>query len=449
MSKQKIALPAGNTEAEETELHTSTKKLIIVGLILIFTFFGGLGSWMAITKLQGAIIAKGEVIVEGYRKIVQHQEGGIVKKIYVREGDFVEKGQILIRLDGESILASRDLFRGQLYALLAQQARHEAEKNNSDSIIWPETLLSNMDDPEVTDSMQSQEDIFYSRRDSVESKLTLYNEQIEQLKAKIESARKQIVSVRKTIASLKEEILAKKDLVKGQYLDKPHIMELERTLNSYEVRELQLESEILLDKKKISELEIQIDAFKKSYHLEAVNNIGQVHQRILELKDKLRPVEDAYRRLDITAPVSGVVINLNVRTEGGVIGGGQALMEIVPQDDNLIVSAQVPTDKIDEVHKGGTASVSLAAFPTRYTPKVDGVVTYVSADLVKPDNPRMPAHYLAYIELDRDSLINAIKDPSLLTPGMPAQVFIQTEATTILSYLITPITESMDQAFRE
>jgi len=227
------------------------------------------------------------------------------------------------------------------------------------------------------------------------------------------------------------------------------VSELERALNSYKGRRDELKSAITLAAGRIEELELRIADLDTRYVDEAVSQLAETRQAIMDLRERLRPVEDACRRLEITAPESGVVVNLNVRTEGGVIQGGQPLMEIVPQDSGLIVSAMVAPDKIDEVKTGQRASVSLSAFPTRYTPKVDGKVSYISADRVEPKTPYIPPHYLVYVQLDPDSLNNALKDVTRLTPGMPAEVYIQTEAKTVLDYILSPITQSMNRALRE
>jgi len=449
MVNDQKAIESGKKQDENIKLPTSSRNVIITGLILVTLFFGGVGGWTATARLQGAVIAPGEIIVESYRKQVQHLDGGIVEEILVREGDSVEKGEVLIRLDGERVQANRDLYRGQMDALQARQARLMAEKDSQKQIIWPENLLSRAHISEVKDNIKTEQIIFETRLVAKLSQKKLYNAQINQLKSQIKGQLKQLDSLEKTILSLDEEIAAKAPLLKEQYLDRSHIMELERTLNSNRARRDELETQIVLAEEKIEELFLKIEDLEAQYTREAASELGDVRQSILELRERLRPAEDACRRLEITAPEQGVVVNLNVRTEGGVIQGGAPLMEIVPQESRLIVSARVPPDKIDDVKKGQNASVALSAFPMRYTPRVLGVVTYVSADRVESRQQQMPPYYLVYVELDSESLKDAIEDASRLTPGMPAEVYIQTEERTVLSYILTPITESMSRSFRE
>ncbi|MFW6105903.1 MAG: HlyD family type I secretion periplasmic adaptor subunit [Desulfovermiculus sp.] len=449
MANEHKALESASRESENVKLPTSSRRVIIVGLIFVALLFGGLGTWAATAKLQGAVIATGEIIVESYRKQVQHQEGGTIDKILVREGDLVEKGDVLVRMDGERVRAERNLYRGQMDAMLARQARLRAEKDQESSISWPKSLVDRSDVQEVQENMDTEEEIFESRLAAKESQVLLNRSQINQLQTQITGQERQIQSVQKTIASLEEEIEVKSDLLEGRYLDRSQVMELQRNFHSYRVRRDELKTEIEQARERIKELELEIEDLEKQYIQEAASQLGDVRQSILELREKLRPAEDACRRLEIKAPASGTVVSMKVRTEGGVIRGGDPLMEIVPNDSSLIVSARVEPGKIDDVRTEQKASVMLSAFPTRYTPKVDGEVTYVSADRIEPKQQKTPPYYQAYIHLEEQSLNNAIDDPAKLTPGMPAEVYIQTEPQTVLDYILSPITESIDRAFRE
>jgi HlyD family type I secretion membrane fusion protein len=448
MTKDLVPIESGGDQPQ-AQLPTSSKKIILLGLFFVALFIGGVAAWIATAEIQGAVIAPGQVIVESYRKLVQHLDGGIVQEILVREGDVVQKGQVLIRLDGERVMATRDLYQGQMDALQAREARLVAEKERQKRIDWPDSLMARAQVPEVAESMETEQEVFVSRRAAKESQKALYRSQIQQLQSQIAGQEEQLMLTRATIDSLQEEITAKRPLLEGRYLDRSHIMELERSFNANQVRADELRSAVKVATERIAELRLKIEDLETVYVTEAVSELAQTRQAIMDLRERLRPAEDASRRLEITAPEAGVVVNLKVRTEGGVIQGGQPLMEIVPRNSGLIVSAMVAPDKIDEVKPGQRASVSLSAFPTRYTPKVDGTVSYISADRVEPESPYIPPHYLVYVELNPESLSEAIEDINRLTPGMPAEVYIQTEAKTVLDYILSPITESMDRALRE
>lgn len=430
-----------------TDATLSYRRVIIAGLVCIGLFFGGLGSWAATASLHGAVIAQGSVIVESYRKQVQHLTGGIVETIHVREGDWVEQGQVLIRLDGESVEANRDLYRARMDSLQARQARLNAALHDADQITWPTGLLERNQEIELAELLHSETEIFQINRAARNSQEALYQAQIRQQHSLVQGLQRQEASSRAIITSMDEEIVAKRRLLDSGHIHLTHIMELQRAQNNNQVRLDEIRTDVEQAQQRIESLQLQIADLHHRYAKEAANELGDVRQSIMDLREQLRPAEDAARRLEIRAPTSGVVVNLNVRTEGGVISGGEPLMEIVPENGHLIVSAQVDPGKIDEVHTGQPAKVTLSAFASRrQTRRVEGHVIYVSADRIET-NPT--PHFLVYIDLKPESLQNAIGDVARLTPGMPAEVFIQTEARTILSYLMTPITDSINRSFRE
>lgn len=432
----------------------SLRKIVIAGLITIGLFFGGLGGWAATAELSGAVIAPGEIIVESYRQQVQHLSGGIVESILVREGDWVEKGQILIRLDGERALATRDLHRARMDALQAQQARLVAAIDDADRIDWPEALLERAQAPEHADlaeALASEKRIFRANLAARDSQEALHRGQIRQQQRMLAGLKRQETAIEDMNASLSEEIVSKRGLLDAGHIQRTHIMELERSLNSLQAQLEEIRTDMGQAEESIATLELQIKDLHKRYAQTAATELGKVRQAIADLREQLRPAEDDVRRLDIRAPAGGVVVNLHVRTEGGVIRGGEPLMEIVPQEGALIVSARVPTKDIDSVDRGQPAKVALSAFSSRSTPKVNGEVSYVSADRIEPKNQseaQMP-YYLVYVQLDQDSLQQALGDTTRLNPGMPAEVFIQTEQRTMLSYIMSPISDSLGRAFRE
>lgn len=430
------------------------RRVALAGFITIALFFGGLGTWVATAQLQGAIIARGEVIVENYRKQVQHLTGGIVEDILVREGDWVERDQVLIRLNGETVAATRALYRARMNSLQAKRARLEAALADRTTIDWPQALQTRAaEDAELAQILASEDQIFAANRAARDSQEALYRAQIDQAESLEAGLARQEASIQAIIASMEDEIQAKAKLLDEGHIQRLHILELERNQNNNQARLEDVRTDRAQAEKRVQALELQISDLHQRYLQQAATQLGEVRDQIAALHEQLRPAEDAYRRLEIRAPVAGVVVNLNVRTEGGVIGGGQPLMEIVPRDSSLIVSTQVPTSKIDEVRRGQKAKVSLSAFSTRTTPKVDGAVSYVSADRMStPQSSGERAtqpYYLVYVTLDEDSLKAAIGDPSRLAPGMPAEVYIQTDASTMLSYILSPITGSLDRSFRE
>jgi HlyD family type I secretion membrane fusion protein len=442
-------MQAETTKQENSKvLNTNPKRFILGGVLIICIFFGGLGIWSVFFPFQGAVIASGTVKVSGERKTVQHLEGGIIDAILVNEGQKVTKGQVLIRLKSSKVNASVDLLQGQLWAKLAESARLSAESTMQQEIDWPGQLLSNQDNPEVRELIQKQKDIFESRRTDIGNKISLYRSQIEQIKNKIAGANEEITAQQEIIANLKEELQAKEELFKDEYIDKVQLLELRRMLSEHKGRAGKLRQSIAESRQKIEEIKLRIVDIKNTYREKAVTKLGEVNNQIFELRERIRPQLDAKKRLKITAPVSGEVINLQVTSEGsGVIKAGQPLLDIVPTQSNLIVEAWIQLTDITDVKKGQSTKVQLSAFNRRSTPPIPGKVTYVSADQLTRETPRGPqSYYVAHVRIDSQDLE---EHNAYLAPGMPAVCYITTDKRTVIGYLLDPIFNNLDQALRE
>ncbi len=428
----------------------NTRPIIIAGLLIILLFFGGLGVWAATATISAAVIAQGEVKVDSNRRTVQHLEGGIVRDILVRDGDRVSRGQVLIRLEAEQVSAAYDLQQGQRDHLLAVKARLEAERDRAARISWPPELVERRDESNVAVTMDGENKIFQARRSALQSQTGLLHTQIEQLQIFIRSLDEQAEAVDRIIASLNDEIDSKTILLEGRYLEKSHIMELTRTLDGHRARQEQLIGERAQTRERIAELRLRIQDLSTQYMQEAVTKLGETQNALFELEDRRRPTVDQARRLEIMSPDDGIVVGLKVHTPGGVIAPREPLMDIVPGDMPLIVEAQVDVHRISDVHIGQPAELVLSAFKQRTTPRAQGTVTYVSADRLTTQTPHGNFPYFeTRIAIDRDSLIAAIDDPALLSPGMPVEVYIKTHPRTVLQYLMEPVTAGLRKAFRE
>jgi HlyD family type I secretion membrane fusion protein len=315
------------------------------------------------------------------RKTVQHLEGGIVDEIYVREGSKVQSGQLLVRLKSEAAVASVDMLRGQLTAKLAQQARLLAESRLEETIDWPQELTARSQDPEVAAILKKERDIFTSQRADLLGKLDLLESQIRQLQEKIIGAEEEFDANNRIIAALQEEVEAKQALLEGRYIDMSQVLELRRRLAEREGARGRLRQTIAETRQRIEELNLQRVDLKNSYRTHAATRLSEVSDEVFALREKLRPALDTRVRLEIRAPIAGEVINLQVHSEGaGVVRPGQPIMEIVPEDAELIVESRIKPEDITKVRPGQSAKVQLTAFNRREVPPVDGEVIYVSAD---------------------------------------------------------------------
>jgi HlyD family type I secretion membrane fusion protein len=436
------------TPQEEKILSTNPRPIIITGLVLIIVFFGGLLAWAAFLPFYGAVIAPGTVKVSENKKVVQHLEGGIVDKIFVREGDYVEKGDVLISLKGAQINAAVSLHRGRLLAKLALAARLEAESVMARKVVWPEELIQAEEQNTAQEAMDKEGRVFASRRADVLGKVSLYNAQIDQLKKQIQGAKAQLAAENEIIVTLEDEIAAKADLLRDKYIDKSQVLELRRRLSTSKGRAGSLEHSIAESAQRIDEFKLRIVDLKNTYRENALAELSGVSDEIFQIREQLRPMYDAKKRLDIKAPISGTVINTTVHSErSAVIRPGEPLLEIVPEGARLLIEANLRPDEITKVHEGQHTDVTLTAFDRRSTPRLPGVVDYVSADQISRETPAgTMSYYVVHVVVDKQELEKA---GAYLYPGMPAVCYITTERRTILSYLLEPFMNMADEALRE
>ena len=249
---------------------------------------------------------------------------------------------------------------------------------------------------------------------------------------------------------MEEEIAAKAPLVAERFMERTHLLELERTLETQKARREELIGERAQTRERIAELGLAIQNIRNRYQREANTELGRVQSELFAVEDRLRPVSDQLRRLEITSPVDGVVVGRKVHTPGGVIAPREPLMDILPAESPLVVQAKIDVQQISRVRVGQPAELVLSSFKQRTTPRARGTVTYVSADrLVEQSGYNAPPYYQVDIEIDKESLRRAIGDESLLSAGMPVEVYIQTKSRTILAYLLEPITSGLRRALKE
>jgi epimerase transport system membrane fusion protein len=436
-------------EEKNTILNTDPTRYIIAGLLVIILFFGGLTAWSVFFPFQGAVIASGVVKVFGEKKMVQHLEGGLINKIFVKEGDRVSAGDVLIELTSSQVSANVDLLRGRLWAKQAEASRFKAEAGMKSEIAWPEEFEKlKGGNREISEIILTEERIFSSRRSDLQGKVELYNSQIKQLGNRIEGAKEELKSLEEIILNLEEDLKSKRPLVKDKYLGKTNVLELERALSEQKGRRGKLNQDIAQFHQMIQEFQLRIVDIENQYKETAVSALGQVTDTIFELQEQIKPQLDAKERLEIRAPISGTVINMQIHSEeSGVVRPGMPLLEIVPEDLKMIIKVQVRPQDIVSVKEGQDTKVQLAAFQRNSTPPVKGKVTYVSPDLLTQQTAQgFISYYEAHVEVDKEDL--AAKN-AYLSPGMPVSCYITTEKRTVISYLLDPLLKNVDTALRE
>ena len=431
---------------EDVPLRPRIGAPLAAGAFLLIAFFAGFGGWAALAPLSSATVAEGVIRVETHRKTVQHLEGGIVREILVNEGDKVTAGQILMRLDKTQSGTTVSVLQDQQDALLALQARLEAERDGLDAIQFPPELSARQSDPKVATVVGGQQKIFDTRRQSLRAQLGILSQRVEQLGSEIAGHKAQLVSANEQIQLTQEEIATVTDLLNRGLERKPRLLALQRQQSYLEGSRGEQLGAIAKAQQEIGEAKLQSADLLDKRSSEIALELRDTQSRLLEIRQKLGAAVDVDNRMEVVAPVSGQVVDLKVHTLGGVVRPGDALLDIVPQSDELVVEARVRPVDIDAVHAGQSAQVALTAYKQRTTPRLDGRLATVSADALI-DESRHISYYSAEIHIDSSELakLNGVQ----LYPGMPAEVMIVTGERTLLQYFIQPVIDSFHRAFRE
>ena len=422
-------------------------KIIRQGLIVVFLFFGVLGAWSIFANISGAVVAPGTIRVESERKTVQHLEGGIVDTILAREGDHVEAGATLLTLKSIQVDASVDMLYKQLVGALATQARLLEEKSQKGTLVFSEELKKLAAEHDAQDLLDSESKTFAARKEALKGQISMLQAQITQVDSQISGMNQQHRAQETIVATLTEELEAKRKLYEERYLEKSHILELERQLADHQGRRGQLVQARAEAGQRKTELRLRIQDTTNRFVEEATGTASRLDNEIAQLREKIRPVHDAQARLQVVSPVTGKVVGLKVHSQGGVVRPGEPILDVVPDDTPMIIRAQVPVNRIAEVHIGQEALVQMDAFDTRLIPNIEGKVIYLSADTLEQQTPQGPIpYYECHIEVLPEGLE---KYEMYMSPGMPATVYITTKKRSVVYYMFEPLIKNWERALRD
>jgi HlyD family secretion protein len=414
---------------------------------LVAVFIGGFGIWSTTAPLESAAIAIGSVEAETSRKTVQHLEGGIVAKILVKDGDAVTTGQPLIQLDDTRARASAQALQGQLREAQAREARLLAERDGHDTILFPLPLrLAAEKDSSLAETLTGQQRIFTSRRQLYQSQLAVLVQRQQQISRQMLGLRYQVSAAEKRAEIIKREMESIAPLVARGVIAQPRKLALEREQAEIDGRRGQAQEEMARAEQGVGEANAQILKLRSDREAEIAQSLREVQALIFQLSERSEAAKDVLARTQVRAPEDGVVTDLRVRTPGGVVAEGQPLLDLVPKHDRLIVTAQVRPDDIDVVHPGLPAQVRLMPYKHRRVPPVEGTLTYVSADRLT-DKTTERTYYTARIRLDENSL-SSLPGVEVMA-GMPVEVLIKTGKFTAAGYMLRPMMDSFNRAFRE
>jgi HlyD family type I secretion membrane fusion protein len=443
--------PAGSAApvrpAEIAPFTRDIRLTALAGLVVIALFFILGGGWAATAPLAGAVIAPGVISPEGSRRTVQHLEGGIIRAINVRDGDRVKTGQTLIELEDVSPRSEVGTLQTRLRAFAAMEARLIAERTNAKSIVFDHPLLADRNDPEILAILDQQINQLETRRINDAGHESILMQRIAQLEQQIAGAERQLAGVRRQKDLIREEIRDVSELFQKGYEKKPRLLALQRNEAELLGDEGELVSRIARSREQIGETHLQILNIRQQRLEDTDKELGDIRAKRQEVEEQINNSLDKLSRTEIVAPVDGVVIDLHFKTLGGVVKPGEPLLDIVPENEDLIIDARVSPNDIDDVHAGLHAYVMFPSFSQRVLHKLNGQLFYVSADALT--DPRTGQSYFkAKVKVDREDIQKL--DPELvLAPGMPAESFITTQSRTLLRYLIQPLSMVLERSFRE
>jgi membrane fusion protein, type I secretion system len=453
MANRKIADRAAQAEGTWYEsLPRSTKLPTAAGALIMAVMLMGFGVWGNLAPIAGAVVASGVFVVTGQNKIIQHLEGGMIREIYVREGDTVEAGQKLLELDDTAARAELQRLFLRRIRLTAIDARLQVEMREEQEIIWPPDVAHWLgSSPEVKEIVDSQQMAFTARRNNLNSDIKSIQESINALEERIQGSRVQLDAARRQIVLLDEEIVTKDKLVQAGLVRKPELMVLQRSKANLEGEVGRILGDIGDAKERIARAVEQINGARKTAIKTAVEQMHEVRGELADVRERMLSAKGVLDRVRVTAPVSGVVVKLRYHTQGGVVEPGKNIMELLPLRDELIIEARLRPQDIDSVKHGQTAMVRLTALNQRITPMVSGEVIYLSADTLADEKKSQQVGptdiYLVRVKLNSEESRNI---PGFSpTPGMPAEVYIKTTERTFFQYIVRPIHDSMMRAFRE
>ena len=426
----------------------SAARPLILGFIGLLLLFGGFGTWAVTSQIAGAVVASGRIEVDRNRQIVQHETGGVVADILVDEGDSVAAGDVLLRLDAEQLTSQLAIVEGQLYELMARRGRLEAQRDEVETVTFDEELLTaGATNPDVQELVDGQRNLFDARRVSVAQELEQLGKRRAQINAQIRGVDAQEAALSRQLELIEEELGNQQSLLDRGLTQASAVLILMREQARLRGQIGELSAQKAQSQERVTEIDIERLKLRSAGREEAITQLRDLRYRELEMAEQRRALRAEIDRLDIRAPVSGVIYGMQVQTPRSVVRAAEPLMYLVPQDRPLIIASQVQTIHIDQVAVGQEVNLRLSALNQRTTPELVGKVLQVSADSIE-DDATGQSYYRAEIALNPGET-DKLEAGTILLPGMPVEAFIRTGERSPMAYLLKPMADYFARAFRE
>lgn len=424
----------------------SARRPMMIGLLALVLLVGGFGIWAVTARISGAVVAAGRIEVDRNRQAVQHRDGGIVAQIQVKEGDTVDEGQVLIRLDSQDLASELTIIDAQLLELSARSARLKAERDGLDAIAF-DAAVGDADSAEAIALKAGQEQLFTARRDTLDRQVDQMQERASQIRSQVEGIRSQEEALVTQIELVASELTGQETLLERGLAQTGPVLALRREKANLTGQAGSLAAQRAEATGRIAEIELEILRLEDTRREEALSELRDLEYRLVELRERRHALQTQVDRLDIRAPVAGIVYGMQVFGPRSVIRPADPVLYIVPQDRPLVIAARVPPIHVDQVYAGQEVLLRFSAFDQRQTPELFGTVTQVSADAFT-DEAIGQSYYRAEIVLSEDQQ-SRLPDAFTLVPGMPVEAFLRTQDRSPMAYLIKPMADYFAKAFRE
>ena len=433
-------------QPESNQKRWSTRGHMTAGLIALIILVGGFGTWSILAQINGAVITSGQIEVDRNRQVVQHPDGGVVEEILVDEGDTVEAGDLLIRLDSSVLVSELAVVEGQLFEILARRARLEAERDDTETLVFDPVLLE-ANDADARDLIVGQQRLFEARLESNRRSVEQLTQQRAQIASQLNGIEAQQTALKTQRELIAQELADQQSLLERGLAQASRVLTLQREEASLLGRVGELTAQAAQAGERMTEIEIQILGLSSTRREEAITRLRDLQFNELELSERRRTLKLQLDRLDIRAPVSGIVYGLQVFAEKSVIRPADQVLFLIPQDRPLVIATQVQVVDIDQVFLGQEVTLRFSAFDQRRTPELKGEVTLISADAFVNENSGL-SYYRAEVQLNEGEIDRLPADMTLI-PGMPVEAFVRTADRTPMNFLIKPLSDYFAKAFRE
>jgi protease secretion system membrane fusion protein len=430
------------------EVNTDARSYARMGWLIVLLGVGGFLLWALLAPLDKGVPLSGTVAKESNHKTVQHQGGGTIQEILVRDGDVVKAGQVLVRMNAINARAGYDITDVQYLTALATQARLVAERDGLSKISFPEELTKRRAEPRVAELMSLQSQLLLSRQGSLHNELAGVDENIAGLKMQIQGLQESRQSKKEQIDILKEQLVGMRDLAKEGYVARNRLFDLERTYAQLNGAISEDIGNIGRAQRQVLELSLRKSQRAQDYQKEVRTTLSDTQREADATRAKREAQQFELSNVEIKAPADGTVVNLSVFTQGGVVGPGAKLMDIVPSDDPLIVEGMLPVNLIDKVHAGLKVEMMFVAFNANKTPHIEGEVEQVAADR-NVDEKSGASFYKVRVRVTPKGTRMIAEHKLKVIPGMPVELFVKTGERTMMNYLLKPVLDRANSSMSE